>query len=147
MKPDDKMIVFIGKKLVDQIASQMALDGIPAESIHGGRDQCSREWAIDAFRENEVRILLATDVASRGLDIVDVTLVVNYDFPKNMEEYVHRVGRTGRAGRTGNAVSFLSRRDWANARELIRILEDAKAVADSEVVAAVEEEDDETAMT
>ena len=134
MKPDDKMIVFIGKKLVvDQLSSKFAMDEMAVESIHGGREQCAREDAINAFRDSEVRVLLATDVASRGLDILDVTLVVNYDFPKNMEEYVHRVGRTGRAGRTGLAVSFISRRDWGNSRELIRILEEAEQIVPDEL--------------
>ena len=71
MKPDDKMIVFIGKKLVvDQLASKCAIDGMPVESIHGGREQCAREDAIDAFRDSEVRVLLATDVASRGKNVL-----------------------------------------------------------------------------
>lgn len=126
MRRDDKMMVFFMKKvLVDQLSSKFTLDGVPVESIHGGREQAAREDAIETFREGRARVLLATDVASRGLDIHDVTHVVNYDFPKNMEEYVHRVGRTGRAGRTGVAISFISRRDWANAKELIRILEEA----------------------
>lgn len=70
-------------------------------------------------------ILIATDVASRGIDIGDITHVVNYDFPRNIEEYVHRVGRTGRAGRTGISLSFFTREDWGSAGELINILEEA----------------------
>lgn len=70
-------------------------------------------------------ILIATDVASRGIDIGDITHVVNYDFPRNIEEYVHRVGRTGRAGRTGISLSFFTREDWGSAGELIAILEEA----------------------
>lgn len=72
-----------------------------------------------------MKILVATDVASRGIDIEDITFVVNYDFPRNIEEYVHRVGRTGRAGRKGVSLSFMTRSDWGSAKELINILEEA----------------------
>ncbi len=79
------------------------------------------------LKTGEVKILIATDVASRGIDIVDITYVFNFDFPRNIEEYVHRVGRTGRAGRTGTAISLMERRggDWKHARELIDILIEA----------------------
>ncbi|PKU29233.1 hypothetical protein llap_20463 [Limosa lapponica baueri] len=73
----------------------------------------------------KVRILVATDLASRGLDVHDITHVFNFDFPRNIEEYVHRVGRTGRAGRTGEAVTLVTRSDWRVASELIDILERA----------------------
>jgi len=78
------------------------------------------------LRSGEVRLLVATDVASRGIDIKDITHILNYDFPRNIEEYVHRVGRTGRAGATGVAISFVTREDWAKAGELIDILQEAK---------------------
>lgn len=73
-----------------------------------------------------MRILIATDLASRGLDIEDLTHVINYDFPRNIEEYVHRVGRTGRAGRLGTSLSFFARNNWGSAADLIAILEEAK---------------------
>lgn len=78
------------------------------------------------IKSGEVNVLIATDVASRGIDIEDITHVVNYDFPRNIEEYVHRVGRTGRAGRTGISISFFTREDWGSAAELIDILEEAQ---------------------
>lgn len=84
-----------------------------------------REQALADIRSGEVSILIATDVASRGIDIEDITHVVNYDFPRNIEEYVHRVGRTGRAGRTGISLSLFTRSDWGSAGELIAILEEA----------------------
>ena len=100
MTPDDKVIVFIGKKSrVDDIASDLCIQGIQCQSIHGDRDQSDREQALLDLKTGEVKILLATDVASRGIDISDITYVVNFDFPRNIEEYVHRVGRTGRAGK------------------------------------------------
>ena len=81
-----------------------------------------------------MRILLATDVASRGIDVKDLTHVLNYDLPKNMEEYVHRVGRTGRAGKKGIAVSFVSRSDWATAQKLIDILNEASQFVPPELL-------------
>ena len=72
-----------------------------------------------------MRILVATDVASRGIDIKDITHILNFDIPRNAEEYVHRIGRTGRAGRTGIAISFMTREDWSKAADLIPILEEA----------------------
>jgi ATP-dependent RNA helicase DDX43 len=80
-----------------------------------------------------VKILIATDVASRGLDIKDITHVLNYDFPHNIEEYVHRVGRTGRAGRTGESITFMTRDDWRHASDLIKIMEEAKQQVPQEV--------------
>jgi len=80
-----------------------------------------------------VKILIATDVASRGLDIKDVTHVINFDFPHNIEEYVHRVGRTGRAGRSGESLTFMTRSDWRHAAELIRIMEEANQEVPREV--------------
>ena len=75
------------------------------------------------MKTGRCRVLIATDVASRGLDIKDLTHVLNYDFPRHIEDYVHRVGRTGRAGRTGTALTFISREDWMHVGKLIPILE------------------------
>ena len=80
-------------------------------------------WAALDLKSGEVKILIATDVASRGIDIGDVTHVYNYDFPKDMEEYVHRVGRTGRAGKTGTSISLWDKSDWKHAEDLIAIME------------------------
>uniref|UniRef100_H2YPW3 Helicase C-terminal domain-containing protein n=1 Tax=Ciona savignyi TaxID=51511 RepID=H2YPW3_CIOSA len=99
----------------------------------GGREQYDREQALDDFKTGRVRILVATDVASRGLDVKDVTHVINYDFPRNTEEYVHRVGRTGRAGKSGTSISFFTRNDWGSAKELISILEEADQEVPDEV--------------
>ena len=85
----------------------------------------SWKQALIDLKSGEVRILIATDVASRGLDIDDITHVYNYDFPKDMEEYVHRVGRTGRAGKTGTSITLWDKGDWKHADELIEILEEA----------------------
>ncbi|XP_037557898.1 probable ATP-dependent RNA helicase DDX43 [Dermacentor silvarum] len=126
MQPEDKVIVFVDRKAtVDHLASDFVLAGINCDSIHGSREQCDREQALEDLRDGRVRILIATDVAARGLDIKDVTHIFNYDFPRNVEEYVHRVGRTGRAGRTGTAITLITRGNWRQAHELVSILEEA----------------------
>ncbi|CAO1432263.1 unnamed protein product [Diamesa hyperborea] len=127
MKDDDKCIIFCGRKdRADSLSCEFALKDIRCDCIHGNRDQSDREQALADIKSGEVRILIATDVASRGIDIEDLTHVVNFDFPRNIEEYVHRVGRTGRAGRTGIALSFFTRENWNSAAELIDILQEAE---------------------
>nr|XP_038033105.1 probable ATP-dependent RNA helicase DDX43 isoform X2 [Anas platyrhynchos] len=139
MKPKDKVIIFVGKKVTaDDLASDFSLQGVPVQSLHGNREQCDREQALDDFKKGKVRILVATDVASRGLDVHDITHVFNFDFPRNIEEYVHRVGRTGRAGRTGEAITLVTRKDWKVASELIDILERAKQVVPDELISMAE---------
>ncbi|XP_027953569.1 probable ATP-dependent RNA helicase DDX43 [Eumetopias jubatus] len=127
MSPKDKVIVFVSRKAVaDHLSSDLILQHVSVESLHGNREQSDREKALENFKTGKVRILIATDLASRGLDILDITHVYNYDFPRNIEEYVHRVGRTGRAGRTGISITLLTRNDWRVAGELINILERAQ---------------------
>ncbi|XP_055491193.1 probable ATP-dependent RNA helicase DDX43 [Leucoraja erinacea] len=126
MKAEDKVIIFVGRKIIaDDLSSDFSLQGIPVQSLHGDREQCDREQALEDFKEGKVRILIATDLASRGLDVHDITHVFNFDFPRNIEEYVHRIGRTGRAGRKGEAITLITRSDWRFAAELIAILERA----------------------
>ncbi|XP_050099956.1 probable ATP-dependent RNA helicase DDX43 [Anopheles aquasalis] len=134
MGTKDKVIIFCGKKTrADDLSSEFVLNDISCQSIHGNREQSDREQALEDIKKGVVRILIATDVASRGLDIEDITHVVNYDFPRNIEEYVHRVGRTGRAGRTGTSLSFVTRSDWGVAAELIKILEEANQEVPDEI--------------
>ena len=92
----------------DKLVRALDSAGAPAHAIHGNRSQSQREKALDAFRTGKTRILVATDIAARGIDIRDVTHVVNYDLPNVPETYTHRIGRTGRAGATGVAISFCS---------------------------------------
>ncbi|XP_025951707.2 probable ATP-dependent RNA helicase DDX43 isoform X2 [Dromaius novaehollandiae] len=139
LKPKDKVIIFVGRKLTaDDLASDFGLQGIPVQSLHGNREQCDREQALDDFKKGKVRILIATDLASRGLDVHDITHVFNFDFPRNIEEYVHRVGRTGRAGRTGEAVTLVTKSDWRVASELIDILERANQAVPNELISMAE---------
>jgi superfamily II DNA/RNA helicase len=104
----DQLLVF-GKtrKGVDELEQLLLAEGIAADSIHGDKPQPSRLRALQRFKAGEVRVLVATDVAARGLDIDDLPLVVNLDLPIVAEDYVHRIGRTGRAGATGEAVSLV----------------------------------------
>ncbi|KAM5283182.1 putative ATP-dependent RNA helicase DDX43 isoform 2-T2 [Hipposideros larvatus] len=139
MSPKDKVIVFVSRKSVaDHLSSDLILRHISVESLHGNREQSDRERALENFKTGKVRILIATDLASRGLDVHDVTHVYNYDFPRNIEEYVHRVGRTGRAGRTGVSVTLITRNDWRVANELINILERANQSIPEDLVSMAE---------
>nr|XP_056712700.1 probable ATP-dependent RNA helicase DDX43 [Euleptes europaea] len=139
MKSEDKVIIFVGKKLTaDDLSSDFGLQGIPVQSLHGNREQCDREQALEDFKKGRVRILIATDLASRGLDVQDITHVFNFDFPRNIEEYVHRVGRTGRAGRSGEAVTLVTRNDWRIASELIEILARGNQVIPEELISMAE---------
>ncbi|XP_076260072.1 putative ATP-dependent RNA helicase DDX43 [Rhynchophorus ferrugineus] len=134
MGPDDKVIVFCSTKAkTDYLSVECIMKRLPSASIHSNKEQCDREQAIADIMDGTAKILIATDVASRGLDIDDVTHVINYDFPKNIEEYVHRVGRTGRAGKTGESISYFTRENWANASELIKILEEAEQYVPKEL--------------
>ncbi|MFI7867167.1 DEAD/DEAH box helicase [Ectopseudomonas khazarica] len=95
------------RKGVDQLEQELLAMGVAADSIHGDKPQPSRLRALERFKASEVQILVATDVAARGLDIDDLPLVVNLDLPINAEDYVHRIGRTGRAGSSGEAISLV----------------------------------------
>ena len=123
MTSNDKLMVFVGRKsMADNLSCDLAMKNIQCQCIHGDREQIDREEALMDFRDGKVRILIATDVASRGIDVKDISCVVNYDFPRHMEDYVHRVGRTGRAGSMGKSITFMAREDWKHAKELIEIL-------------------------
>ncbi|XP_053358502.1 probable ATP-dependent RNA helicase DDX43 isoform X2 [Clarias gariepinus] len=142
MEPEDKVLIFVGKKIVaDDLSSDLCLRGIAVQSLHGDREQCDREEALQDFKDGRVRILVATDLASRGLDVHDISHVFNFDFPRNIEEYVHRVGRTGRAGRSGVSVTLVTREDWKLAGELIHILERAGQEVPEELVLMAERYD------
>lgn len=96
------------KQGADELAKEMCKDGIKTESIHGDKSQGAREKALAEFKAGKTRALVATDVAARGIDIVDLQYVINYELPYVAEDYIHRIGRTGRAGKTGLALSLIS---------------------------------------
>jgi len=102
-----QVIVFSNTKIgTSRLARQLELDGVRAESIHGDKTQADRMKALEAFKAGELEVLVATDVAARGLDVAGVPCVINYDLPHSAEDYVHRIGRTGRAGAKGEAIAF-----------------------------------------
>ncbi|MFN8432737.1 MAG: DEAD/DEAH box helicase [Anaerolineales bacterium] len=100
------------------LANELVIRGIPAEAIHGDLDQQARERVLGRFRNNQLKVLVATDVAARGLDIDDISHVFNYHLPDDAEVYVHRIGRTGRAGKTGVAITLLSPKEKRRMREV-----------------------------
>ena len=107
----------------NRIAEHLVKAGIGAEAIHGNKSQNARERALAGFKSGRTRVLVATDIAARGIDIDDVTHVVNFDVPEVPETYVHRIGRTARAGASGMALSFCEsteRTDWRNIEKLTR---------------------------
>jgi ATP-dependent RNA helicase RhlE len=104
-----KVLVFADtKRWVKRVCQQLQKAGIKADEIHGNKSQNYRLKALDNFKTGKTRVLIATDVAARGLDITEVTHVINYQQPKNFDSYIHRIGRTGRAGKTGKAYTFVN---------------------------------------
>ncbi|XP_039997922.1 probable ATP-dependent RNA helicase DDX4 isoform X2 [Xiphias gladius] len=124
----ERSMVFVEtKRQADFIATFLCQEKVPTTSIHGDREQREREQALADFRSGRCHVLVATSVAARGLDIPDVQHVVNFDLPSNIDEYVHRIGRTGRCGNTGRAVSFYDPdADGQLARSLVSILSKAQ---------------------
>ena len=106
------------KRMVDELTTDLQSRGYFADGLHGDLKQTQRDVVMNKFRKGTIDILVATDVAARGIDVDDVDLVVNYDIPQDNEYYVHRIGRTARAGREGTAISFVTSRDYNNLRDI-----------------------------
>ena len=109
------------KKKVDEVAEVLKQHGYQAEGLHGDMSQAQRDVAMNRFRNGSTNILIATDVAARGIDVDDVEAVINYDIPQDIEYYVHRIGRTGRAGRKGRSFTFVSGREIFKIREIEKL--------------------------
>ncbi|BFZ17308.1 hypothetical protein BsWGS_20348 [Bradybaena similaris] len=123
---ENKTIIFVEtKRKADDIAKRMKTDGWPALCIHGDKSQEDREWALNNFRSGKNPILIATDIASRGIDVEDIKFVINFDFPACSEDYVHRIGRTGRSTNTGTAYTLFTKRNAKQAADLISVLREA----------------------
>ena len=117
-----RLIIFCRtKKGVDELVSSLQARGYMADGLHGDLSQTQRDRVMKKFREGKLEILIATDVAARGLDIEQVTHVVNYDIPQDPEAYVHRIGRTGRAGHKGVAITFISPREFRQLKLIERM--------------------------
>lgn len=133
-KPGGQAIVFVDRQEpADQLAEQLNAKGYKCRSIHGGHEQSSRDETLSMFRKNDLPLLVATSVAARGLDVKGLGLVVNYDPPNHLEDYVHRVGRTGRAGQKGKAVTFLTSSQSRSARDITRALKISRVPLPEEV--------------
>jgi len=116
---DGRTLVFTRTKYgADKLARNLRRDGIPAKALHGGMAQNQRSRALDGFRDGSITILVATDLAARGIDVDDIAMVVNYDVPQDPEAYVHRVGRTARAGASGLALTLMSPHEWFMMRDV-----------------------------
>ena len=119
----NKAIIFTQMKHVaNRVVKKLQTAGIHGAAIHGNKSQAARTKALDGFKRGRFRVLVATDVAARGLDVDDITHVINYDLPVEAETYVHRIGRTARAGADGDAISFCCAEDRAYLREIERLL-------------------------
>jgi len=117
----DQALVFTAtKRDADQIADRLNIAGFSAAALHGDMHQGARNRTLDGLRRGQVKILVATDVAARGIDVPAITHVFNYDLPKFAEDYVHRIGRTGRAGRNGLAISLVNHAEGANVKRIER---------------------------
>ncbi len=131
--PGQLTIVFSRTKHgANKLAKQISQAGFEAEAIHGNRSQAQRERTLDKFRAGKLPVLVATDVAARGVDVKAVTLVINFDLPNEPEAYVHRIGRTGRAGATGHAVSFCCPDELEYLRDIEKLIRKELAVDKSQ---------------
>ncbi|XP_061888931.1 probable ATP-dependent RNA helicase DDX17 isoform X1 [Entelurus aequoreus] len=136
---ENKTIIFVEtKKSCDELTRRMRRDGWPARCIHGDKTQPERDWVLSDFRNGKAPILIATDVASRGLDVEDIKFVINYDYPNSSEDYVHRIGRTARSTNKGTAYTFFTPGNARQARDLVRVLQEANQAVSPQLLQMVE---------
>jgi len=134
MAAGGKVLVFTAtKSKADEVTRNLRTDGWPALAIHGDKSQQERDWVMNEFRQGKSPIMVATDVAARGLDVKDITTVINFDFPQTMEDYIHRIGRTARAGATGVSFSFFTQANARLARDLVKVMHDAEQTVPKEL--------------
>jgi len=121
---DGLALVFSATKHgANRLADQLTKAGLPADAIHGNKSQNARERALENFRSGRIRILVATDIAARGIDVKGIDLVINHDLPKEPESYVHRIGRTARAGAEGRAISICDENSWSLLVQIERVIQ------------------------
>ncbi len=127
-----QVLVFVGTKFgASRLAVHLARQGIAADAIHGDKSQAQRTEALEAFKSSKIRVLVATDVAARGLDIDELPHVINYELPHTAEDYVHRIGRTGRAGKQGVAISLFAPEEAERLRDIEKLINRPITRADS----------------
>jgi ATP-dependent RNA helicase RhlE len=139
-QPDTQSLVFVDTKvLCGRLANFLSRHGIAADAIHGDKGQAQRTETLEAFKAGRIRVLVATDVAARGIDIDDLSSVINFELPHTAEDYVHRIGRTGRAGRAGHAVSLVSAEEKPRLHEIEKLI---KLTIPQEIIPGFEPEPD-----
>ncbi|HRP75760.1 MAG TPA: DEAD/DEAH box helicase [Rhodocyclaceae bacterium] len=139
-EPDIQALVFVDTKMLcGRLAHFLERHDIAADSIHGDKSQAQRTETLEAFKSGKLRVLVATDVAARGLDIDDLPLVINFELPHTAEDYIHRIGRTGRAGRQGRAVSLVCAEEKQHLSEIEKLI---KFEIPQEMVAGFDPEPD-----
>jgi ATP-dependent RNA helicase RhlE len=127
-----RVIVFTRTKhCANRVSEQLEKSGVPTEAIHGNKSQGARQRALDNFRNGKARVLVATDIAARGIDVADITHVINYELPNEPESYVHRIGRTARAGRSGIALSFCDNAERGHLRSIEKLTRRPLTVVDT----------------
>ena len=122
-KEQDKSVLVFSrtKHGADKIVRVLNKRGIGCEAIHGNKTQVARQRALTNFKSGKTRVIIATDIAARGIDIVNLEMVINYDLPDVAETYVHRIGRTGRAGKSGTALSFCAQEEHLMVRDIQKL--------------------------
>lgn len=136
---DNKTLMFVEtKRKADELARRMKRDGWPVLCIHGDKSQPERDWVLNEFKHGKCPMMIATDVASRGLDVDDIKFVINFDYPNSSEDYVHRIGRTGRSNKSGTAYTFFTPGNGKQARDLVDVLTEAKQVVNPKLVQLAE---------
>ncbi|XP_076263479.1 uncharacterized protein LOC143198237 [Rhynchophorus ferrugineus] len=137
-EPDAKIIIFVEtKKKVEQITRNIKRYGWPALCMHGDKSQQERDYVLKDFRLGKSTILVATDVAARGLDVEGIKYVVNYDYPNSSEDYIHRIGRTGRSDTTGTSYAFFTPNNFRQAKDLVSVLKEANQVVNPKLAEMV----------
>ena len=138
VEPITSALIFAKTRLgTAELANELTVRGFPAEALNGDLSQQAREQVLNRFRNNQIKVLVATDVAARGLDIDDISHVFNFDLPQDAEIYVHRVGRTGRAGRTGTALTLLTPREQWRLRKIEQYTRQQITLADLPTIEAI----------
>jgi ATP-dependent RNA helicase DDX5/DBP2 len=126
LEKECKTIIFVAtKRAAEDLNFHLTKQGLASMALHGDKSQSDRDYALDSFRKSICKILVATDVAARGLDVKDIKFVINYDFPGTVEDYVHRIGRTGRANTYGTSISYFTADNYKLAKELVAVLREA----------------------
>jgi len=136
---ENKTLIFTEtKRRADDLMRTMRREGWKVAAIHGDKKQDEREYVLNQFKSSNVNVLIATDVAARGIDVEDIKFVINFDYPNCAEDYIHRIGRTARAERTGTAYTFFTQSNAPKAKDLIEVLKEANQVVNPKLYEMVE---------